>query len=471
MHTANLAPPFCRPDRRPTTRRRGGKTRLALASLTAAALLAAQNPALAAPSPPDLHSRWYYHIGGADAVMGPLNAGVHSVTISGSLDLGLGMGCHGFDPTLGLSTALNQVVGNMKSLLTNAVTSAVSALPGLVLQRANPGLYELYQEMLSYAHAAVSLATKSCEQMQSDAMNGRNPFDKWLTLSKSYTWKDQAGRVHSGEKNIDVLQALGAVEDAGGDKGVPWAGGAKAGGAGQPPIRLVSDVVRAGYNIEQDRPGDIIGTGDGDAATLVGKTWKNPQDAVAFAVAVLGDMEIATQGGAVPKATPGHGLLPQIEKDRAALAGKLADLVKGAVPPTPDNLAQASTPRTVLGRDVLAAIRKLPPSEQALAVGRLASAAAVAADVERALMLRRLLLAGWGEPNIYAAGVGEDVQRLVAILDREVDQLLYESRTRKELVSNSAGALLDMAAEEDARAAPGYRPGDARPVIDGAAKP
>jgi len=86
-------------------------------------------------------------------------------------------------------------------------------------------------------------------------------------------------------------------------------------------------------------------------------------------------------------------------------------------------------------------------------------------------MLRRLLLAGWGEPNIYAAGVGEDVQRLVAILDREVDQLLYESRTRKELVSNSAGALLDMAAQEDARAAPGYRPGDARPVIDGAAKP
>ena len=436
----------------------------------AAALLAWQNPAAAAAALPDMHSRWYYHIGGADAVMGPLNAKVQSVSIGGSLNLGAGMSCHGFDPTLGLTTALNQAVQNMGPLLTNAATAAISALPGLILQRANPGLYEMYQEFVSYANAALSLATKSCEQMQSDAVHGRNPFDKWLTLSKSYTWKDQAGKTQSGTQNIDVLQALGVVEKQGGDNGVPWAGGTNAGGKNQPPIKLVSDVVRAGYNIEQNQSGNPLGAGAGDTASLVAQAWKTPADAAGYAVAVLGDLQIATQNGTPPQATPGHGLLPQIAQDRAAMAAKLADLVKGAAQPTPDNLSQASSPHTVLNREVLDAVRKLSSQEQSIAVGKLASEAAVAANVERALMLRRLLLAGAGEPNLHAAGVTDDVQRLVAILDREVDQLLYESRVRKELVSDSAAALLDMAAQENARATSGYRPGDVRPVINGGVK-
>jgi integrating conjugative element protein (TIGR03755 family) len=291
-----------------------------------------------------------------------------------------------------------------------------------------------------------------------------------MTLSKSYTWKDQAGKTQTGSSNIDVLQALGVVEKTGGDNGVPWAGGTKAGGQGQPPIKLVSDVARAGYNIEQNQTLNILGKDDGDTASLVAKSWKNPQDAVAFAVAVLGDMEIATKSGATPNVTPGHGLLPQIEKDRAAISTKLAALVKGDAPPTPDNLAQASSPHTVLNRDVLEAIRKLSPAEQPIAVGKLASEAAVAANVERALMLRRLLLAGWGEPHIYAAGVGEDIHRLVAILDREVDQLLYESRVRKELLTSTAAALLEMGGQEDARPTTPYQPGDAKPVINSGVK-
>ena len=440
--------------------------------LVSAALMALPSPVQATQSP-DVNVRWYYNIGGADAVMGPLNASVQSVSISGSLNLSPGFNCHKFDPTLGLTTAIGQVVNNLEAVGTNALTSAVSALPGLILQRANPSLYELYQEVVSYANVAVSLATKSCEQMQSDINQGRNPFDKWLTLSKSYTWKDQMGKTQTGQQSVDVLSALGVVEGTGGDNGVPWAGGAKAGGKNQPPVKLVSDVVQAGYNIEQNQAGSVLGSNPGDAATLVGNTWKSPQDAVNFAVGVLGDMQVSTQGGAVPVATPGHGLLPQIDKDRATMTTALTGLVSGNTQPTPDNLVTASTPHTILTREVLAAIRKMSPQDQAIAVNKLASEASVATNVERALMLRRLLLAGWGEPHIYAAGVGDDIHRLVAIIDREVDQLLYESRIRKELVSSSAAAILDLSSQTDSNRAgtPAYRPGDAKPVMDGGAKP
>ena len=51
--------------------------------------LALPNPAFAVTGGIFSDSRWYYQIGGADAVMAPLNARVSSATISGSLNLGL----------------------------------------------------------------------------------------------------------------------------------------------------------------------------------------------------------------------------------------------------------------------------------------------------------------------------------------------------------------------------------------------
>jgi len=85
-------------------------------------------------------------------------------------------------------------------------------------------------------------------------------------------------------------------------------------------------------------------------------------------------------------------------------------------------------------------------------------------------MLRRLLLAGYQEPHVFASAAGPEIQRMVAVIDREIDQLLYETRVRKELFANTAGTVLDMAGKADGKAneVPGLRPNDARPVENGA---
>lgn len=170
------------------------------------------------------NTSWYYKIGGAEAVMAPLNAHVASATLGGSVNLGLGFNCSSFNPVLGLANTLNNAAKNIQSVLVNAASSAVASAPALILQRASPGLYELYQQLLSYANASVTLATKSCEQMQSDIARGENPYDHWLTLSKFYTWRDQMGKTQSGSSSVDVVQALGVADNKGGDGGVPWVG-------------------------------------------------------------------------------------------------------------------------------------------------------------------------------------------------------------------------------------------------------
>ena len=272
-------------------------------------------------------SRWYYKIGGADAVMAPLNAGVTSATLGGSVNLGLGFNCSGFNPVLGLANTLNTAAKNIQGVLVNAASGAIASAPALILQRASPGLYELYQQLLSYANGAVTLAAKSCEQMQSDISHGANPYDHWLTLSKSYTWRDQMGKSQSGSGSVDVLQALNIVDNQGGDGGVPWVGGQNAGGKGQSPILVVSDVVKAGYNIEQGH--DPTSGDPGQSNTRVAQVWQTPADAVDYARAVLGDVKIETKNNADRLALPGHGLGPKIEQDRQTGITALSSLVNG----------------------------------------------------------------------------------------------------------------------------------------------
>jgi integrating conjugative element protein (TIGR03755 family) len=437
-------------------------------ALSVAISLVSSHPAAALVPP--ANGRWYYHIGGAEAVMAPLNRNVTTVALGGSLDLGLGLSCHGFDPTLGLSTALNNIAENLKNLVTNAVTGLISNLPMLILQRANPSLYELVQELIGYANAAVSLGVKSCEQMQAEIARGQNPFDHWLTLSKSYTWKNQAGQTKSGTQTVDVLSALQTVEDTGGDDGVPWVGGNRAGGANQPPIKIVSDVVKAGYNAASGH--DLASTISAGSDMRLGQIWKSPQEAIDYAVAVLGDVDVQTKDNASRTATPGHGLGPKIEKDRRDMEQALIALVKGDVPPSPENLMKASAPGTQLSREVLDAIRRLTPEEQSVAIAKLAAEAAAAVNVEKALTVRRLLLTGFQEPNVYASPATDEIKRMVDVIDREIDQLLYETRIRRELFADTAATLLDMGRAMDNRggAVTRLRAHDPTPVEGGAVK-
>ena len=167
---------------------------------------------------------------------------------------------------------------------------------------------------MAYANGSVTLASKCCDQMQSDMARGENPFDRSLTFSKFYSWRDQMGKSQTGNDSVDVLQAMNIVDSKGGDGGVPWVGGQNAGGRDQPPILVVSDVVKAGYNIEQGR--DPASNDQGQSDTRVAQVWKTPAEAVDYARAVLGDVKIETKNNADREAQPGHGLGPKIEQDR-----------------------------------------------------------------------------------------------------------------------------------------------------------
>ena len=402
------------------------------------------NHSVNAAEGPTEDSLWYYEIGGAEPVSVPANPAVVSVTLGGSAQLGLGYSCGKFDPVAAVTNTLNDIgagVDNMMNAMTAAATSAIAALPALILQRANPGLYDLFQNALIKAEETMQLATKSCEQMEAEIAQGKNPYADLITLSKGNDWK-----VQMGVGGNDAVTAKTTVESSNGDNGVPWIGG-QAGGSGQPVLRFTGDIVEAGYNINMNRPVTDPTPVPAASSTRLSEIWPSPVDARDWTVDVVGENIVTTCDTCRKDSIPGTGLLPKLYQESATVTTDIQNLVSGATPLTLNNLGQITAPGVAITRQVIEAIREMPASEQSLIMGRLVSEISTARTVEKALFARRLLLSGRQVPEVYATDVArEHADSSIAELDKEIENLLFETRVRKEVVTDTVATLLERAA-------------------------
>lgn len=411
--------------------------------LTGATLFCCAIHAFAAQAPTE-DGLWYYEIGGAEPVSVPANPLVVPVTLGGSAQLGLGYSCGKFDPVAAVTNTLNNIgtgVDNMMNAMTAAATSAIAALPALILQRANPGLYDLFQNALLRAEETMQLATKSCEQMEAEVAQGKNPYADLITLSKGNDWKMQMGIGGN-----DAVTAKTTVESSNGDNGVPWIGG-QAGGSGQPVLEFTGDIVEAGYNINMNRTVTDTSSVPVASATRLSEIWVSPAQARDWTVDVVGENIVTTCDTCRKDSVPGTGLLPKLHQESVTVTTEIQNLVSGATPPTLANLDQITAPGVAITRQVIEAIREMPTSEQSLIMGRLVAEISTARTVEKALYARRLLLTGRQVPEVYATEVArEHADGSIAELDKEIENLLFETRVRKEVVSDTIALLLKRSA-------------------------
>ncbi|MEX2259810.1 MAG: integrating conjugative element protein [Woeseia sp.] len=435
--------------------------------LCCAVVVLVASASLGATEGPTEDSLWYYEIGGAEPVSLPANPEVTSLTLGGSAELGLGYSCAAFDPLVAVSNSLNDIgagVDNMMDAMTDAASSAIAALPALILQRANPGLYDLFQNALLKAEQTVQLATKSCETMEAEIARGKNPYADLVTLSKGNDWKLQMGIGGN-----DAVTAKDAVEASNGGNGIPWIGG-QAGGDGQPVLRFTGDLVAAGYNINMNRPVTDEAAVPAVSTTRLAEIWPAPADARDWVVDVVGENIVTTCDTCRKDSIPGTGLLPKLFQESNTVTEELQALVNGANPPTLENLNAITAPGVAITRQVVEAIRDMPASEQNLIVGRLVSEISTARTVEKALYARRLLLSGRQVPEVYATDVArEHADGAIAELDQEIDNLLFETRVRREVVSDTVLTLLRRAAarRQASLNIPGVPTIDPRPLNDG----
>lgn len=387
-----------------------------------------------------IDDRVLYSIGGGSVVGAP-----STLYRPGGLGVGMtwraNLMCGNMSLETTLQNQLNGVTAGFQQIMGTIVqnaTQAVMSLPALIIQRANPGLYELLSNGVMQGRIDFDRSKLTCQAMAQEMAEGLDQ-GQWGVLAKGQQMQS------SLEQSQDAVSVINDTERHNGNQGVPWIGGRQAGGTGQPVIRATADVVRSGYNLlhgraaEDDSPISAASCND----TAICRTWSTPQAAVDWAVRVLGETEVATCDDCETlRTTAGAGLTPLIQETYSEHLQALEALLDESVPITTANLAKASSPMLEVSRGVIEALRDDP--DQTVLARRLASETALASVIDKALLLLRNLLAGSHEPNVESAQPAQKaLAKNIETLEREINTLQTEMQVRQMLARNTASWILE----------------------------
>lgn len=379
-----------------------------------------------------------YTIGGGRAVAASHTANMQSITVG--LGWNTNLICGNMSLTTTLHNQLNGITEGFHAIMSGLIqdaTAAVASLPALIIQRADPGLYNLLTNGILQARLDFDRSKTACRTIANHLADLAQGEFSWDQLSEGLALRDSVG-------GADAITAITTAESNHGNTGVPWVGGTNAGGAGQPSIKIVGDVTRTGYNLLNGRVLNDA-TAIAPAACNNGLTcqaWPSPDAAATWAVRVLGEREQRTcEDCNKTQTTAGGGLTPLIQEEYEAKLKALQDLVTGAQPISVENLEAAGSDAMPITRGVIEALRD--EQDQDVLAKRLASEVALSSVLEKALTLQRTLLAGRGEPNVAANRLAQEaVSQENDVLEREIGNLKSELELRHELAANSPMAII-----------------------------
>src|SRR3569833_1108667 len=188
-----------------------------------------------------------YTIGGGRAVAASHTANMRSITVG--IGWKANLICGNMNLTATLHNQLNGITEGFHTVMSGLIqdaTAAVASLPALLIQRADPGLYNLLTNGILQARLDYDRSKSTCRAIANHLADITQGEFGWDQLSEGLALRDAVG-------GNDAVAAVNTAESNHGNSGVPWIAGANAGGAGQPSIKIVGDVTRTGYNLLNGR--------------------------------------------------------------------------------------------------------------------------------------------------------------------------------------------------------------------------
>lgn len=419
-------------------------------------------------------SSLYYRMGGGSPSGGAAHRGALSTQLSAGVRANYS--CGKFDVGASWATLMNGI-HNLGSTITGAVQAGIASLPLYVLQRAQPGLYQLFQNFSQKADLMVSASLKSCEEMEAMIKNGKDPYEEYVAMAKGDLWKVKASA------QGDVVQAkvdINKNEEAQ-RRGLDWVFGTKAGGAGTAPIQPIRDLAVAGYNVTLNKSANSLATANYGSSSLAStrlvQAFQTPEALAKWSTEVLGDQKIylCTQDSSCPTPTStvtATGLSPKFETELDGVLPSMRNLAEVKSNSHAD-LAKVSAPGMAVSPQLVDAMRKLPPDVRSVAVNRLSQELAMHKVIDKALIARNTLISGMSLPQATASNeINRQAQDKVDRLTQYINDLMFEFRIRKEMTGDTALAIMNnsLAAGSASTSVIGGTRSETAPFFDGAVR-
>lgn len=416
-------------------------------------------------------SEYYYRLGAdSDLYVPPVNR--DKTVVIGGFAHASGLNCNLFNPTVSLTNTLNDLkssVNGIPSTVVDNLKGSVAGYPLYKLQQSMPGLYNILQNTSAGSQSEFAIRVADCNAVKRNLEEGNSPVNGILSVSDSQGWIEAATRARNGE-SLDITKASRDIAQKGEEYGLPWVhrDSGNSGGMKQVPIRVINDVVIAGYNLllsTSRKLDDLTAAPSSDKSRFV-HFWRKPADAANWAVLVLGDIHISHRKEAGYRdAKAGIGLSSLLHSCPASassstcasnVANALWMLVDGKWPLTETNLRRISASNIVITDEIITTLMHMPREQQILTVSKLAGEISIQNLLDEAIMLRHLLQAGMQIQEVQNLKPAQKmVQAALDKLDNEIRSLSLESDARRKMMTETLNFIMDLRKQDLARGLPG----------------
>ncbi|HAT1868169.1 TPA: integrating conjugative element protein [Legionella pneumophila] len=410
-------------------------------------------------------SDYYYELGGTSNLFIPPVNKDQTLVIGADIDGRMGFSCSGFNPVVSITNTfqdLKKSALNIPGGVIDNLKGSVAGFPLYKLQQSMPALYNVLQNAASSAQNEFTLKVKDCQEVKQALEQNQSPMEGILSVSDSQGWLDAAKRAK--KENVDVTETSKSIAQKRDEYGLPWIGSDKgnAGGKFQRPIKVINDVVIAGYNILLERK-PLNSLEKPSTKIPMTLSWPTPTDAANWAVKVLGDIQVSSsENKQNHDAKAGIGLSALLQSCANAntcsqnIAKALWNLVNGTWTLTEENLHKVSASNLLITDEVIITIQHLPREEQMFTVSKLAEEIAVQNMLDKALMMRRILQAGLQVQEVQNLKPAMNMV-LFALkkLDDDIHSLSFENDVRKKMMNETLGTIMDIRHQAQSQNIPG----------------
>jgi len=425
---------------------------IAITLFIASATMTVQAAPENAPQVPASISGLYYQLGGG-RYLPPPGAGATTFNISARFKVGLGYSCGQFNYQDNISQMVDQLMTQIRQLpgqLTTAASAAVAGLPGYLIQKANPTLYNIITKTLDETANLFQLSYKSCVGMEREMQRnpGVNPYQGFMKASIADTWTIGA---ESGELAPDVQESINSSTSR---EPIRWLGDELYGTAAN-PIQINRDIVVAGYNIMIGRTADVSVItapvpGSAMASEPIVQIWPSPAAAGTWVQEVLGDNIIVLDNvaGEEPETIAGKGLRPKVE----ALEGLIYTALKTALD-SDDYQALNQYSSLRVSAAIVESLRSMPAGEAAVLTDRLVSELAVSEARERMMLIKQMIMTGLQAPDLIASTGGSTAKEYIRLntfrdMDRVIKEIFDALALKQKTINRTTMAIINHVSEK-----------------------
>ncbi|GEA09146.1 integrating conjugative element protein [Alteromonas sp. KUL42] len=381
-----------------------------------------------------------YHIGS--------NRGVTNRRMRPTVDINapefgwnVGASCSGWDASISVSGMMNDAKSKFGKLYRDVVSSVTGFIinyPMLLIQREDPGLYEMLNHSILSGEDIFDVSAAHCRDMSKRYMDSSDGLGELLDAS---AWMEFAKKEEDGKEDLDLVEEVDSADENKGEAGVVEMGGEMCGAFGIKMCTPVIDVIQEGY--ARNSSG---GTQSNSGEPMIGwveQIWASARDAQDWIVSVVGDVKYATcQECTKLSEIPGYGVYGYIADEASTVRELLIQIVESDATPSIDDLKSVSSNDVLIGEGVIMALRD-ETVMRGLFVDRVSQDVALLRVVDQLLAARRILIAGRGDANFSSVPKNNEIiDAKINMVSDEVMMIKEELELKRVARGDAVATLL-----------------------------